>query len=264
MHCRLFSANGPRFSLASARRVATPTLPPSRNVLGVSKPVVLIVEDDEVIGTELKTAIGSAGYDATWVTTGGSALAAAAKQPPDLILLDLGLPDIDGVTLGRRLRELVPLAVIVVLTARTAEFEVIVALDAGVDDYLTKPFRLAELLARLRAHLRRRTAPDDRTTVQEGRLRLDLVARKAWVDHEEMPLRPREFDLLAILASNAGQAVSRADLMSQVWDEHWSGPTKTLDVHVSALRRKLSELGEPYERIATLRGHGYRYEAPSK
>ncbi len=221
---------------------------------------MLIIEDDATIGAELHTAINSAGYDATWVQTGENALAAAQQRVADLVLLDLGLPDMDGVTLCRTLRQRVPDAVIVVLTARTEEFEVIVALDAGADDYLTKPFRLAELLARLRAHLRRAPPSQLDEQIAVGKLTLNIPARRALFDGRDVALRPKEFDLLVLLAASAGEAVSRERLMAEVWDENWFGSTKTLDVHVSVVRRKLAELGERADRITTLRGHGYRYE----
>jgi DNA-binding response OmpR family regulator len=229
---------------------------------GVGGPTVLVVEDDPDIGQELAQALVGHGYTAPLATTAAAALDLAEARPPDLVLLDLGLPDLDGVALCRRLRASAPGTVIVVLTARTEELDVVVALDAGADDYLTKPFRLTELLARLRAHLRRQSSGTGAGAITIGRLHLDVGARRATVGGRELALRPKEFDLLVALASRAGEVVTREDLMAQVWDENWFGPTKTLDVHVSVLRRKLGELGEDPARITTLRGRGYRYETP--
>jgi DNA-binding response OmpR family regulator len=221
---------------------------------------ILVVEDEADIGFELREVLVAHGFVVDWATTAAEAERIVTRHQPDLILLDLGLPDRDGVALCRSLRAALPGAVIVVLTARNQEFEVVVTLDAGADDYLTKPFRLNELLARLRAHLRRQTATAGAPVRTVGAVRLDPHARRVWVGETEVSLRPKEFDLLLVLLEHAGNVVSRSTLMSSVWDEHWFGSTKTLDVHVSALRRKLADHGEDPLRITTLRGKGYRYE----
>jgi DNA-binding response OmpR family regulator len=221
---------------------------------------ILVVEDDPVIGSELVNALTGQGYTARLAATAADALSRVRELPPDMVLLDLGLPDLDGVDLCRRLRADLPQVVIVVLTARSRELEIVVALDAGADDYLTKPFRLTELMARLRAHLRRHHASTEDRVIAVGALRVDTAARRVFVDGAELELRPKEFDLLTALARRAGEMVSREQLMDEVWDANWFGPTKTLDVHVSALRRKLARHGENSMRIVTLRGRGYRYE----
>jgi DNA-binding response OmpR family regulator len=221
---------------------------------------VLVVEDDETLGSGLVSTLAAEMYEVRWARSGAQARSLLAGAPADLILLDLGLPDTDGIDLCRALREDDELATIVVVTARTDEASAVLSLDAGADDYITKPFRSAELLARLRAHLRRREALGP-AELRIGRLRLDLAARRGWVDATPLTLRPKEYDLLVVLASASGQAVRREQLMDEVWDEHWSGPTKTLDVHVANLRRKLADAGDRWDRIATLRGFGYRFES---
>jgi DNA-binding response OmpR family regulator len=223
---------------------------------------VLIVEDDEGIGAGLLRAVRGEGYSATWSRDAADAL----RQPltdVDLILLDLGLPDVDGLDLCRQLRRDLPQTPIVILTARGSETDIVVGLDAGADDYLVKPFRLAELFARLRAHVRRRATQDEPTDLLTvGDLTIDVAARRVHVGDAEVELRPKEFDLLAVLMRNAGKAVSRERAMELVWDEHWFGSTKTLDVHIAALRQRLGELGPQGSRISTLRGVGYRLELP--
>ncbi|EME52766.1 response regulator transcription factor [Amycolatopsis decaplanina] len=229
-------------------------------------PKLLVVEDDDAIGGVLESTLRLHGYEVSWQRDGRTALAAAAGGDIDFVLLDLGLPDLDGVEVCRRLRAELPGAVLVILTARQEEMDVVVGLEAGADDYLTKPIRLGELLARVRAHLRRGTAPpESRPAIAIGHLRVDTAGRRVSVGGREISLRAKEFDLLARLAEQPGVAVSRDTLMSEVWDAHWYGSTKTLDVHIAALRRKLTESAptpEQAPRISTLRGHGYRLEQP--
>ncbi len=226
---------------------------------------LLVVEDDPTIGGGLEASLGAHGHRVVWERSGAAALRAAADRPFDLVLLDLGLPDLDGVEVCRRLRGTQPGAVLVILTARTEEMDVVVGLEAGADDYLTKPVRLAELHARIRAHLRRGASdagPEPARPV--GDLVVDRAARRVTVNGTEIPLRAKEFDLLARLAAEPEKAVSRETLMADVWDENWFGSTKTLDVHVAALRRRLAEFdgAGTLPVIVTLRGHGYRLEEP--
>ncbi|MFB7999037.1 response regulator transcription factor [Streptomyces sp. NPDC056002] len=228
---------------------------------------VLVVEDDDTIGRHLQTGLRSNAYAVTWSRTGIAALAEAAHSPYDVLLLDLGLPDMDGLDIARALRTRHPDLLIIILTARTDDIDVIAGLDAGADDYLVKPFSLTVLLARLRAHLRRRAAtspPQD--PIRLADLVLDTTARRCLLHEEEVPLRPKEFDLLAVLAQHTGEAIPRETLMAEVWDENWFGSTKTLDVTMASLRRRLTQAATASTQharlphITTLRGHGYRLE----
>ncbi|MCE0768493.1 response regulator transcription factor [Pseudonocardia kujensis] len=233
---------------------------------------LLVVEDDDTIGRALRSSLAVHGHDVVWCTGGRDALQAGRDGRFDLVLLDLGLPDVDGIDVCRDLRLTQPDAVLVMLTARDAEMDVIIGLEAGADDYLTKPVGLAELHARVQAHLRRaetgsRAAPDDTdgaTTTVLGDLVIDLAGRRVLAAGTELLLRAKEFELLARLAAQPAAAVSRETLMSEVWDEHWFRSTKTLDVHIAALRRHLADLppGTALPRITTLRGHGYRLDPP--
>ncbi|HUK69380.1 MAG TPA: response regulator transcription factor [Streptosporangiaceae bacterium] len=210
---------------------------------------VLVVEDDPGIATQLVRGLTRAGYEAASVQTG----AAALRPPlPDVVLLDLGLPDIDGVEVCRRLRAVSDLAIIVV-TARGEESDRVLALDQGADDCLVKPFGLAEVLARVRAVLRR-TKPASGEILRHGTLSVDLRTRKVTVGGQDVALTPKEFDILECLATDPGRAVSRAEIFERAWDAHWYGPTKVLDVHLAALRRKLGE----QVHIETVYGRGLR------
>lgn len=221
---------------------------------------ILIVEDDERIGATLLRALAGSGYETCWERTGRAALVAVTDERPDLVLLDLGLPDLDGLEVCRQIHQADPSIDVVMVTARDEELDVVVGLDAGAIDYVTKPFKLAELLARLRAQFRR-AAPRPLSRTTAGDLVVDGEARRVWLGGVELSLRAKEFDLLARLVADAGNAVSRETLMADVWDEHWFGSTKTLDFHIAALRRKL-DADEASSRITTLRGVGYRFELP--
>ena len=227
-------------------------------------PPVLLVEDDDGIATPLAAALRGDGYDVLRVATGGDALR-VARDGVAAVVLDLGLPDIDGVEVCRRLRDIAPGAPVLMLTARTSEADVVVGLDAGADDYVTKPFRLAELLARLRALLRRAGAADParpaHRVVTAQDVRVDVDARRAWAGERELDLTPKEFDLLALLVSEAGAVVDRERIMREVWDTNWFGSTKTLDMHVSWLRRKLGDDANAPRYLTTVRGVGLRFDA---
>jgi DNA-binding response OmpR family regulator len=216
-------------------------------------PNVLVVEDDEAIYEPLVRALRREGYEVEHAGTGEAALDRLDGGGFDLLVLDVGLPGMDGITVCRRVRERYGGLPVLMLTARTSELDEVLGLDAGADDYVTKPFTLAVLGARVRALLRR-DAPSD--LVEASGVRLDRGARRAWRDGRELELAPKEFDLLATLVEHAGTALRRDELMRIVWDENWFGSTKTLDVHVGWLRGKL---GDP-PLITTVRGVGFRFE----
>jgi DNA-binding response OmpR family regulator len=217
---------------------------------------VLVVEDDPGIATQLVRGLDRAGYTAESVALGAEAL---RRPVPDVVLLDLGLPDIDGVDICRRLRQQSEAAIIVV-TARGEEADRVLALDEGADDYLVKPFGLAELLARIRAVLRRGQRADSGSSelLQHGRLVMDMRTRRVTVDGNPVALTPKEFAILECLAADPGRLVSRQEIIERAWDEHWYGPTKVLDVHLAALRRKLGD----HSLIETVYGHGFRLADP--
>lgn len=214
---------------------------------------LLLVEDDPAIGDPLARALRRQGYEVEVATDGESALASAVGK--DLVLLDLGLPDVDGLEVCRRLRSVRAGIPILMLTARADEADLVVGLDAGADDYVTKPFRFHELSARVRALLRR-VGPEE-LSVSVDDLVIDHARREVRLAGDEVALTPKEYELLQLLVLNAGRVVERPQIMRDVWRTGWIGNTKTLDMHVSSLRRKLGHAGA---RIVTVRGVGLRYE----
>jgi len=213
---------------------------------------VLLVEDDEPIAESLTRGLSRYGFEVRWVRTGAEAL--ADDDEAAIVLVDLGLPDMDGLDVCRELRARgdVP---IIVISARSDEVDRVVGLEIGADDYVTKPFGVREVVARMRAVLRR-VQPSVKEPAQQehGRVRIDRRGRRVHLDGAELELTPKEFDLLSFLAEEPGAVFTREQIMEAVWDENWFGPTKTLDVHVGVLRRKLGDAAS----LETVRGVGFR------
>lgn len=212
---------------------------------------VLLVEDDDRVVAALEPALRRAQLSVSRAASAAEAI--GRYEDVDLVLLDMGLPDQDGLALARQIRQLTAVPIIAV-TARRDEASVVAALRAGVDDYVTKPYRLAELMARIDAVMRRSGHAVPAPVEQIGDVRLDHGARRVWAGEEEVALTRKEFDLLTALVQAGGDAVTREALMESIWDTSWIGASRTLDVHVSALRTKL---GRP-ALIETVRGIGYR------
>lgn len=240
---------------------------------------LLVVEDAPDIAAPLLHTLRREGYDVSWQQNGTDALAHLREEPTDLVVLDLGLPDMDGLDVCREARELGYAGAIMICTARGQELDKVVGLDQGADDYLSKPFGLAELHARVRALLRRAAPvaeapagaaapavappaqPDPaaaRAAAASG-LVVDTQARRVRHGGTEVVLSAKEFDVLALLVASPGAVVSRERLMSEVWDEHWFGSTKTLDVTIGRLRQKLDDHGVRH-RITNVRGVGFRLD----
>jgi len=220
---------------------------------------VLVVEDDDRIAVPLIDGLRRHGFIPSRATTGAQALAASET---DVVLLDLGLPDVDGIEVCRQLRARSRVPILVV-TARGEETDRVVGLELGADDYLVKPFGFRELVARIRAVRRRVSEPPpaeaaDAVEQRIGELRVQRRNRRVFVGDTEIVLTPKEFDLLALLAEEPGVVVTRQQLLEEVWDPHWYGPTKTIDVHVATLRKKLGDRGW----IETVRGVGLRLGKP--
>jgi DNA-binding response OmpR family regulator len=217
---------------------------------------LLIAEDDEGILEPLVRSLSREGYDVDAVSDGLEAVRLGVGDEHDLLVLDIGLPGMDGLEVCRRVRAARPRVPILMLTAQADELDVVTGLDAGADDYVPKPFRVSELLARIRSLLRR-AAPD---ALSAQAVRIDAAARRAWHGDDELELSPKEFDLLALLVAEAGRVVTRDRIMSEVWDRNWFGSTKTLDMHISWLRRKLGDDATAPRLLTTVRGVGFRFE----
>lgn len=224
---------------------------------------MLVVEDDDRIAAPLLRTLEREGYAAERLDHGAPAIDRLRAGGVDLLLLDLGLPDVDGLEVCRLAREGGFRGGIMILTARDGELDRVVGLDSGADDYLAKPFALAELLARVRALLRRTTpavlTSDEAPATGESGFRVDRQARRVWVSGGELPTTSKEFDVLALLDAEQGSVLTRERLINEVWDENWFGSTKTLDATIGRLRQKLLDVHAPVE-IVNVRGVGFRLE----
>ena len=230
-------------------------------------PHVLVVEDDDKIAAPLVRTLEREGYSVDRVAEGLPGIDRVRDTHVDLVLLDLGLPDMDGLDVCRQLRDNAYRGGIIILTARDGEMDLVVGLDVGADDYLAKPFGLSVLLARVRALFRRNGvgAPGEAVpatsspAAPSSGVRVDVDARRLWVGDAELPVTSKEFDVMALLDSRRGAVISREQLINDVWDENWFGSTKTLDATIGRLRQKLEEVHAP-ARITTVRGVGFRLE----
>jgi DNA-binding response OmpR family regulator len=224
-----------------------------------ARPRILLVEDEESISDPFSRALAREGFEPVVARTAADALKLAALVDPELVLLDLMLPDGDGRDVCRELRRRSDTPIIM-LTARGTETDRIVGLELGADDYVVKPFSSPEVIARIRAVLRRSKRDDNgEPRLTFGELEVDTGARRVRISDKELDLSRKEFDLLAVLAEAAGRVLTRDHLMTRVWDENWFGPTKTLDVHIGTLRRKLGDDPAKPRYIHTVRGVGFRF-----
>jgi DNA-binding response OmpR family regulator len=226
-------------------------------------PQVLLIEDDTKIRTTLMRALTEHGYAMSSAHTAMSGLRQAVEERPDVVVLDLGLPDLDGREVLRMLRAVSRVPVIVA-TARDGEDEIVRALDAGADDYVIKPFGAAQLDARIRAVLRRAGEEQTGSPITVGALRVEPRAREAALDGAPLDLSPKEFDLLHYLAVRAGEVVTKRELLTDVWRVPYGGADKTVDVHLSWLRRKLGETAQDPRYLHTVRGVGVKLVDPTR
>ncbi len=224
-----------------------------------NRKAILVVEDEETLQQTLVYNLQQEGYTVMVAADGHSGMELARSQPFDLIVLDVMLPGLDGLSVCRILRREMDIPIIL-LTARSSEVDKIIGLDSGADDYVTKPFSLGELLARIRASLRRIPPATGSERLISGDLALDLVARKAYKGQQEINLSFKEFDLLAELLRNRGVVLSRDLLLTKVWGYEFYGESRTVDVHIRWLREKIEDEPSTPQRITTIRSVGYRFE----
>jgi len=220
---------------------------------------ILLVDDEPTLLETLALNLRTSGYEVVTASDGATALEMANSESPDLIVLDLMMPELDGLTVCRNLRQASDTPILV-LTARTGELDKIIGLESGADDYMTKPFSLGELQARLRALLRRAGPRRMSDEMRSGDLLLNLVSRRAYLSGKELVLSPKEFSLLAELMRHQGAVLSRDLLLTRVWGYDFFGDSRTVDVHVRWLREKIEPNPSQPERITTVRGIGYRFE----
>lgn len=223
---------------------------------------VLVIEDDAAVADGVVDGLAYAKFETLHVTTGAAGLAAVTSFRPDIVLLDLGLPDMDGTDVCRAIRSKEQLPIIVV-SARDDEMDRVIALEIGADDYVVKPFGMRELIARIRAVSRRTGTPEadapPSTERRFGPLLIDTRAQRVLLDGEPVHLTAKEFDLIVYLSDEPGAVLRRADILHDVWDTNWYGTTKTLDAHIAAIRKKLRDPGW----IQSVRGVGFRFEQPA-
>jgi DNA-binding response OmpR family regulator len=220
---------------------------------------VLVVEDDVSLRETIRFNLEREGYDVHTASDGESGLGMARSLDPDLIILDVMLPVLNGTEVLRQVRSESDVPVLL-LTARTSEIDRVQGLDLGADDYITKPFGLAELLARVRAHLRRSAGGTVGAVVEFGGKTLDLARRELRRGEQVIPLRPKEYQLLVYLAGRPGRTFTRDELLNDVWDIDFAGGTRTVDVHIRWLRQKIEETPSEPRHLITVRGTGYRFE----
>lgn len=227
---------------------------------------ILLVDDEPLITDSLTYSLRREGFDVKSVGDGVTALQEVEKFDPELVVLDIMLPGMSGLEVCRRIRANSTIPVIM-LTARGEEIDRVLGLEVGADDYLAKPFSFRELLARIRSILRRVELDRQSAHVQAstvGNLTLDPVSRRVFKSEQELQLSAREFDLLSSLMKNAGRALSREELLAEVWGDDWIGDPRTLDVHVRWLRLKVEDDPASPRYIQTVRGHGYRFAGPEE